>query len=277
MDAAYRFYVGEFVCYTLCDGEHTYGQPADLLFPQAPASQLKRELYAQGITDARSWESWTSTYSCLLVQADDHNVLIDSGAGDFLPTAGRLIANLHTIGIEPEQIDDVLLSHAHPDHIGAAQCFTRARIILNREEWRFWTGNPQLPRLPIEFREQLLTMIVPKLHSLQDRVELISPCQQILPGIEALDAAGHTPGHMAFSIKSQGEELLYIGDAILHLIHINQPRWSARVDVVPQQAVKTRQKLLQYAAAAPATIFGFHFPFPGIRQIPRNDGRLQQS
>lgn len=277
MQIAYRFHVGVFVCYAICDGEHTYEKPADLLFPQATVAQLNKELCAYGIKDAKRWVSWTSTYSCLLVQAHDHNVLIDSGAGDFLPTAGRLIGHLQTIGIEPEQIDYVLLSHAHPDHIGAAQCFTRARIILNREEWRFWAGNPQLPRLPIEFREQLLTMIVPKLHSLQDRVELISPCKQILPGIEAWDAAGHTPGHMAFSIKSQGDELLYIGDAILHSIHVNQPRWSALVDVVPEQAAKTRQKLLQYAAVAPATIFGFHFPFPGIQQIPRKDGRFQQS
>ena len=268
MHAAYRFQIGEFACYALCDGQHRYDQPGDLLFPQAPVSQLNHELRVQGIGQAESWKSWTSTYSCLLVQTLKHYVLIDAGAGALLPTAGRLVANLQSIGIKPEEIDYVLLSHAHPDHIGAAQRFSQARIIINRKEWMFWTQNPELPRLPPAFRNLLLSMVVPMLDSLRDRFELITPCRRIVTGIEALDADGHTPGHMAFSIRSQGEELLYTGDAILHPIHISQPQWSALVDVMPEQAVRTRKKLLQYAGSSSVPIFGFHFPFPCLRQIP---------
>lgn len=261
MKTHHQFYVGEFTCYALLDGHHEYPDPAKLLFPSAPANELDKALSSCGIA-LESWLLWTSSYSCLLVKTKSHHVLFDTGAGMLLPEAGQLVANLRAIGIEPEDINLVLLSHAHPDHIGAADCFPNARIIMNRREWDFWNSNPELPRLPPEFRDLLLSMITPQLDILRSRIELMDRYDEIVPGIKALNASGHTPGHMAFSIVSGEEELLYIGDAILHPAHLKNPQWSALVDVTPEQAVITRKRLLDRSVATSAPLFSFHFPFP---------------
>ena len=114
-----QFSLGAFRCFALADGEHAYDNPAALLFPDAPAEQLCRELSANAIV-LEKWSSWVSSYTCLLVDTGTHLVLLDSGAGTFLPTAGRLTASLKACGLRPEDIDFVLFSHAHPDHIGFA-------------------------------------------------------------------------------------------------------------------------------------------------------------
>lgn len=262
---SYLFPVGEFKCLSISDGKHAYPDPAGLLFPDAPKDLLRQELSGHGVA-LENWSSWTSDYTCLLVDTGTHRVLMDTGAGGSLPESGQLTKNMQAAGIEQNDIDIVLLSHAHPDHIGAT-AFPNARIIMNREEWRFWHSEPKLPRLPHSLRETLLRMITPLLSSLTDRIELIDGDTEIVPGVKMFSAPGHTPGHMATSITSGGHELLYIGDAILHPLHLKNPHWSALVDILPDKAVETRNRLLAHAVGNDATLFGFHFPFPCINAM----------
>ncbi len=255
-----RFSLGDFSCAALADGQHTYENPAGLLFPTAPAEELRKALSLE-MTPSKQWTSWTSDYTCLLVDTGKQHVLMDTGAGALLPEAGQLTASLHSLGLSPADIDLVCFSHAHPDHIGFAD-FPNARLIMNREEWHFWHSQPELPRLPQAMRDALLQLIPPTLAPLQKRLELIDNELEIAPGIKTFAAPGHTHGHMAVSITSANQTLLYTGDAILHPLHIKHPHWSALVDVLPEQAVETRKRLLQLARQQHAPIFGFHFPFP---------------
>lgn len=95
----------------------------------------------------------------------------------------------------------------------------------------------------------------------------------IVPGIHAVAAPGHTPGHMALAISSGGEQLLCISDTALHPIHVEHPDWCAVVDFAPQQVVTTRRRLFKRAANEKALVLGFHFPFPGLGHvIPKGDG-----
>ncbi len=261
----FRFSIGDFKCLSITDGEHVYPDPAQLLFPDAPKDQLRRELLNHNLTLAH-WSSWTSDYTCLLVDTGTHRVLMDTGAGDFLPEAGQLTKNMQVAGIEPDDIDIVLFSHAHPDHIGAT-AFPNARMFMCRREWQFWHHQPQLPRLPHTLRERLLQMITPSLAVLADRIELIDGDTEILSGIKMIDAPGHTPGHMATSITSGGHELLYTGDAVLHPLHTKHPHWNALVDVLPDRAEATRKRLLAHAVSNHATLFGFHLPFPCLGAV----------
>ena len=96
---------------------------------------------------------------------------------------------------------------------------------------------------------------------------------QIVPGISAVTAAGHTPGHMALAIASGGEQLLCISDAFLHPIHVEQPEWLAAVDLVPEQVVATRRRLRDRVAAEKALVLAFHFPFPGLGHIVQEEGK----
>ena len=204
-----------------------------------------------------------SDYTCLLIDTGKQRILLDTGAGDMLPEAGMLTKNMRAAGIDPASVDCVLISHAHPDHIGGADLFPNARIIMNRKEWRFWTENPKLPRLPDEFRQLLTDMVAALLAPLQGRVELIDNDTEIAPGVNFLEALGHTPGHMALLASSDKNHLIYAGDAVIHEIHIRNPHWSPLVDVLPDKSIRTRTRLLSQAADTNAVFFGFHLPHLG--------------
>lgn len=262
---SYRFKIGAFHCMAVADGNHVYHEPVELLFPDAPRKLLARALEPHG-KDPTDWPEWVSDYTCLLVDTGTHRILMDTGAGGLLPGAGKLVVNLQAQGIDPGDIDLVLISHAHPDHLGAS-AFPNARIIMQQREWVFWNEDPELPRLPPELRQVLIRSVNASLPRLTDGIELIDGDTQLLPGIKTVAAPGHTPGHMAVSISSQGQEMLYTGDAILHPIHMEHPDWNAIVDVIPEEAEATRRCLLARAAADDTLVFCFHFPFPGLGRV----------
>jgi glyoxylase-like metal-dependent hydrolase (beta-lactamase superfamily II) len=267
---SYRFTIGMFECFAVSDGKHVYTDPAPLLFANAPTAQLEQALQAYHIQLAK-WVEWTSTYTCLLIATGTHNVLVDTGAGGLAPT-GMLPQNLRAIGIMPEAIDTVVLTHGHPDHIGGTidalgnQVFPHARIVMWRTDWEFWT-------MPVEraHGDPMLEFMVPFAHEhllpLQDRIDLLDHEGEIVPGIHAIAAPGHTPGHMALAIESGDQHLLHLADAVVHPIHVEHPEWFMSFDILPEQAVTTRHKLLQRAVAEQSLVSAFHLPFPGLGYI----------
>ncbi len=279
----FRFETGKLKCIAVGDGTLTYlpptfPPPATLLFANAPRERLERVLLEHSLKPEQ-WVEWTSPYICLVVNTGDHLVLVDTGAGDLAPTTGRLLKNLRAEGIAPEEIDTVILTHGHPDHIGGntdadgKPAFPNARYVIWKDEWDFWTSERSEQRLDEHVRELLLKFARENLPPIQGKVDLFDRETEIVSGIRAIAAPGHTPGHMALEISSEGERLLCISDAVLHPIHLEQPEWYAVVDFAPEQAVSTRRRLLNRAAARKALVLAFHFPFPGLgRVVQKGEG-----
>ena len=277
----YRFKIGRVECIAVSDGPLTYTSPtfpapATLLFANAPKERLEQVLLKHNLRQDQ-WVEWTSPYICLVAKTDDHLVLVDTGAGGLAPTTGRLMQNLQKARIAPEDIDTVILTHGHPDHIGGntdadgKPAFPYARYVITKEEWDFWTSDQAEQKLDEHVREILVKFARENLPAIQGKVDLFDREKEILPGIRAVAAPGHTPGHMALEISSEGEQLMCISDAALHPIHLEQPEWYSVVDFAPDQAVATRRQILQMIAGQKALMLAFHFPFPGLGYIDAKD------
>jgi len=271
---SYHFKVGRFHCMVLSDGNYLFPEPPQALFKNTNEDQLRHAMRAHDL-DQDEWKGFISTYTGVLIDTETQRVLIDSGAGDLLPTTGRLIPNLQAEGISPDEIDVVILTHGHGDHIGGSvddegrPAFPNARYILAKDEWDFWFSAPATERTTPE----LVTIIRNRLEPLKAHLSLLTEQAEILPGIRVILAAGHTPGHLAVLVRSEDENLLYTSDALLHPLYLAQPGWHASTDIDPEQAAVSRRKLLELACSENFMVQAAHFPFPGLGYIlEKGDG-----
>jgi glyoxylase-like metal-dependent hydrolase (beta-lactamase superfamily II) len=175
----------------------------------------------------------------------------------------------------PEDIDKVILTHGHPDHVGGNidkkgnPAFLNARYIMMKDEWDFWASDPNLDELKISDhgKEILVKVAQGNLLPLRGKVDLTSHETDVVPGIRVISAPGHTPGHMVVEVISGGDRLLHISDTVLHPIHLEEPEWYSAVALNPNQVVTTRRRLLTIAAEESIPVLASHFPFPGLGHI----------
>ena len=270
----YRFELGHFECTIVSDGCFTYHHPAQVFFANAPEEELKQVLREHNL-EPEHWTEYVSPYTCLLVDTGRQRVLIDTGAGGMAPTTGNLIPNLQAEGVTPEEIDTVILTHGHPDHIGGTiddggkPAFLNAHYVMCKEEWPFWTSEPDLSQLPAAdyIIELLLRFARNNLPPLRDQIDLAEAETEVVPGIQLVAAPGHTPGHIAVAVSSGGDELLYISDTALHFLQLEQPHWYSVVDIAPEQTVASRRRIMKKAAVNKALVHASHFPFPCLGKV----------
>lgn len=228
--------------------------------PWANVAEVSALLTSAGVTDG----TIHLPIQPLLVRDGERVVLIDAGAGGQMGTEGKLVASLRAAGVEPGQVTDVLISHAHGDHVGGLVgadgrlTFPNAVIRMSAPEWAF-------ARAGAEEAGALLAAISPK-------VEPFAPGAQVTPSIKAVPLAGHTPGHSGYEIVSGDDRLLYIGDAMhSSIISVQRPEWRNSWDSDNARAVATRQDLLERGVTGTRRIYGVHFPFPGVGRFQRVD------
>lgn len=200
-------------------------------------------------------------FNALLLRIGDRVVLVDTGFGGGAPFAGRLVRNLAAAGVRPEQVTDVVITHAHPDHIGGVVdgdgrlTYPNAQVHMSDAEWRYLgtlaEGNSVEARAAIE----------PKLV----RAAFDRP---IAPGVLPVAAPGHTPGQMALRIGEGPTAVLFISDAAHHYaMSLARPDWPAGSDADGAAAVRTRRMLFERAVAENTRVHGYHFPFPGLGRV----------
>jgi glyoxylase-like metal-dependent hydrolase (beta-lactamase superfamily II) len=187
---------------------------------------------------------------------------------------GHLAERLALAGYRPEDIDVVVITHGHPDHIGGLTAggkpvFPNARYVFGAAEFDFWTRGENVREARKFNRELFMAICAP----LADRATFLKPGDEVAPGIRAVDAAGHSPGLMAYHIESEGKRLLIWADTCIHYVMaIQRPAWHVDVDDDKDKAVATRKRILDLAATDRLFVSGFHMPFPGIGHIERSDG-----
>jgi len=272
---SYPFKIGNFECLVISDGD--FAIPHHEIFTNAPVSQVEQLLFKHGFKPG----GIAIQATCLLVKTGQKLVLLDTGFGaDFEPNVGKLAENLQAEGIKPADIDIVILSHAHLDHMGGntdaegKPIFSNARYIISRGEWEFWTWEPNLASLREDSFKQAQIMKVRKnLLPIQNRFNIIDYETEILPGIKAIAAPGHTPGHMMLAISSGNEQLLCTFDVTHYPFQLEQPDWYFVGDIIPERAVLTRRQVLNRASTDKVLVMACHFPFPGLGHIMK-DGEV---
>jgi len=251
---AHTIRLGGFEVTTLLGGASMSDNPIATFGLGADPAEFE-SLSAQNFIPAdRSGGSYTLT----LVRTPDALVLFDTG---MVPANNA--ASLARAGVGPDEVTHVVLTHMHPDHIGGLMdgetpVFANAQLILPRAENDYWAANPS---------EAYTAKVVPLL----DKARQIEGGEEILPGITAESAPGHTPGHTTYLLESEGQRLLLTGDSFNHYVYsVQRPAWHVRFDVDKDQGAATRQAVLARLADEQIPFIGYHMPFPAIGFIAPN-------
>ncbi|WP_435656690.1 MBL fold metallo-hydrolase [Brucella pituitosa] len=212
--------------------------------------------------------------NCYLVRGSGRTVLIDAGAGGFKQWGGRLTTNLLLAGIQPSEIDVILLTHAHPDHVGGltdasgAAVFPNAELVAHHREVAFWQDDGNLSRAPEHARGNFL-VARQAFDGYRDRLRTFEG-GEVLPGITAMPLPGHTAGHTGYRLDSGNKSLLVWGD-IVHFPQIQVPRPDVSIafDQDAHLAADTRSRLLDCVATEQLLIAGMHLGELGFGRIER--------
>ncbi|MCM2398718.1 MAG: MBL fold metallo-hydrolase [Ferrovibrio sp.] len=258
--------VGDFTITAVSDGY--LHASFDFLANIDPAEASRMQENA-GITDHTSIH-----INCYLVRGGGRTILIDAGAGGFKQWGGRLTANLLLAGIHPSEIDAILLTHAHPDHVGGVMnasgeaVFPNAELVAHHREVAFWQDDGNLSRAPERARGNFL-VARQAFDGYRDRLRTFD-AGEVLPGMTAVPLPGHTAGHTGYRLESGGQNLLVWGD-IVHFpeIQIPRPDVSIAFDQDAHLAAETRTRLLDIASSENLLIAGMHLGESAFGHIAR--------
>lgn len=264
----YRHTLGAFEITALNDG-HLDIDPK--LLRNAPPQQLQKLL--QTSFRAAPTPTAVNTY---LVNTGSQLLLVDTGAGNFFgPTLGRILANLKAAGHEPAQVDAVLLTHLHGDHVGGlitadgAAVFPNAVLHVSKKEADFWLSPEVMAKAPKEaqmYFQAAQKAVAP--YQAAGRLKTFEGDSELMPGVRTLATPGHTPGHTSFLLNSDGQQLLVWGD-IIHStgVQFARPKVTIEFDIDAKTAAATRTRLLADVARQKLLVSGMHLPFPGIGHV----------
>lgn len=267
--AVHRFGLGDMKITVLDDASFIF--PAPAFAANQPEGSIDALLSRYGLpTDFVNLHMQVT-----LVENGTAKVLLDTGMGDVTfpenpVDNGRLSASLAAVGLTADDITHVVLSHGHPDHVGGVSengvpCFKNATYLMPPSELEFWT---QKPSEEASFFNFMLAVGSAKLDPVRSMIKTYGDGDEVAPGITAIAAPGHTLGHHAFMLESQGAKLMHLMDSAVHyLVGTEEPDWALAVEMDPSVAADTRRILFNEAAEKKFLVAGYHFPFPGIGRI----------
>jgi glyoxylase-like metal-dependent hydrolase (beta-lactamase superfamily II) len=266
----HRFILGDAEVTVVSDGQLPLGPPKGT-FVGVPDEDVRKMLSDNFLSP----DNVVLEQNSPIVNTGDKLILFDTGMGtakNFGPTTGRQQKSMAEAGIKPEDIDAVVFSHAHIDHIGGVVdasnkvLFPNAQYYIAQNDFDFWTdegkmGSP-LKDFVVHARKNLLPI--------RDRLVFFKDGQEFVPGVQAMAAPGHTVGHHIFMVTSNGKSFAFLGDLTHHaVLLLEKPRMQFSYDTDPQQAAETRVRLLTTLAANKTPVMSYHYAWPGYGHIAK--------
>jgi glyoxylase-like metal-dependent hydrolase (beta-lactamase superfamily II) len=285
----YKHRIGEVELIALSDGGLNY-----------PTAMILGNVPAEGVAFYNLPEKQMFIpYTILLIKRKDNLVLNDVGAGDLgnpgdgiFPgldhTTSRtnlVVPSLEAAGIKPQDIDRILITHAHPDHIGGMfdaegnLLFPNARYYVAQKEWDYWmSADPAA--VEAEALRKHLELLVNEarraFNAIKDQVTLVQGSEEVVPGVRFEATFGHTPGHVLVSISAGDQQVYNISDVVVDPLFVEHPEWAPAIDMDAGQADTMRRRFYAKAAEENALVFAHHLgPFPNLGRIVKKHDSWQ--
>lgn len=270
----YRFKIGDFEITTLNDG--AVGVPK--VHPIFGKNQSAEDVQAYMSANHLPPDRMKISFAPVIVNTGEELVLFDSGYGGGLREkgAGKTAAALKAAGFSADQVDIVVLTHLHPDHVSGLMedgepAYPNARYVTGETEYDFWSDE-SLVDSSDEAMANRAKAVQANVVPLAEKITFIKPGGDVITGITSIEAFGHTPGHMAYNIESAGKRFVNFADATNHYAaSLAKPDWHCAFDMDAEKAVVARKKMLDMIAADKIPSAGYHMPFPAVGYVEKKD------
>ncbi len=267
----HRFNVGKFEVVVVKDGARPSDNPQEI-FGTNQTPEVVGALLEANFLPA---DKFVNSFSPTLINTGSDVILFDTGFGEGgrANGNGRLLEGLTAAGYKREDVTIVVLTHLHGDHIGGlmeggAPAFPNARYVTGQAEYDFWV-DPARAGTPAEGGHKgVLANVKP----LADKMTFIGDGGEVVSGITGMAAFGHSPGHMIYSVESEGRQLVLTADTANHFVlSLQRPDWEVRFDMDKAAAAASRKKVFDMLATDKLAFLGYHMPFPAVGYVEKVD------
>ena len=267
-----QFKLGSYKFTAVRDGTNVLEKPYETFGTNQDPETVKALLAANFLPT----DKFQNAYTPAVIDTGSDIILIDTGFGAAgrARGSGQLAAGLKAAGYSADDITLVALTHLHGDHIGGLMedgvaAFRNARYVVGQAEYDFWSDKSREGTPAEGGHKAVLANVAP----LAEKTTFIKEGDSFAPGMTAMLAPGHTPGHMVFHVESEGKRLVLTGDIANHyILSLLKPDWEVRFDMDKTQAAATRRKVFEMIASDKIAFLGYHMPFPAVGFVEREDG-----
>lgn len=267
----HKFKVGGFQVLVVKDGARPSGNPGET-FGTDQSPETVGALLTENFLPT---DQFVNSFSPTLIDTGSDVILFDTGLGKAARAqgGGRLVEGLAAAGYMPEDISIVVITHMHGDHIGGIMedgkpAFPKARYVTGQAEYDFWIDTARAGTPAEGNHKAVLSNVKP--HA--DKTTFLQDGGEVVSGITALLAPGHTPGHLIFNVESEGRRLILTADTANHyVLSLERPDWEVRFDMDKAEAAATRKKVFDMIATDKVAFLGYHMPFPAVGFVEKRE------